>query len=209
MLRVGLTGSLASGKSTVARIWAGEGVPVVSADELARRAVEPGSEGLAEVVDAFGREVLRADGTLDRERIREQVFRDDEARRLLESILHPRIAELRDEWMSERRREGAALVVAEIPLLFEVGAEDDFEVTVVVDASRGERLRRLVEDRGIEPDQARRMMDAQMNPAEKRRRADRILENDGSRADVREAALELLAWLRRRAKQDAPEAGSP
>jgi len=194
-LNIGLSGSVASGKSTVARIWAEAGVPVVSADELARRAVEPGSEGLAEVVRAFGPEVLRADGTLDRDALRHRVFRDEGARQRLESILHPRIAELREAWTREREAEGAPVVVAEIPLLFEVGGEKAFDVTVVVDAPEEERLRRLTAERGIHEDEARRIMAAQMDPEEKRRRADVVLENDGSRAKLGRKALDLLSEL--------------
>lgn len=203
MLTVGLTGSVASGKSTVARIWAAADVPVISADELAREAVRPGSEGLAEVVDAFGAGVLTDDGTLDRDAVRARVFGDDEARRTLESILHPRIAALRDAWTAEREAEGARLVVAEIPLLFEAGLQDACDVTVVVHASRRERLRRLVEERGLDTEEARRIMDAQMDPAEKRRRADHVLENDGSPEELREAAVELLGRLRARASATA------
>lgn len=199
MLTVGLTGSVASGKSAVARIWADDGVPVVSADELAREVVRPGSEGLAEVVDAFGTGVLREDGTLDRDAVRARVFGDDAARRELESILHPRIAALRDSWVAEREAEGAELVVAEIPLLFEAGLEDEYDVTVVVHASRRERLRRLEGERGIEAEEARRIMDAQMDPDEKRRRADFVLENEGSPAELRDAAIDLLGRLRDRA----------
>lgn len=203
MLTVGLTGSVASGKSTVARLWADEGVPVVSADDLARRVVEPGSEGLAEVVEAFGPGVLAPDGTLDRDALRDRVFRDSGARRRLEAILHPRIAALREGWTAARRAEGAELVVAEIPLLYEAGLADDFDVVVVVHASTRERLRRLVEERGLEPDDARRIMESQMDADEKRRRADRVLENDGTRDDLGRAARALLDELRDRASRKA------
>jgi len=202
VLTVGLTGSVASGKSTVARVWEEEGVPVVSADELARRVVEPGSPGLAEVVEAFGDRVLAPDGTLDREALRRRVFRDPEERRRLEGILHPRIEALRRRWMESRRREGAALAVAEIPLLFEAGRAGDFDVVVVVDASPEERLRRMVEGRGLDRDEAERIMESQMDPAEKRERADRVVENDGSRAELERAARALLDELRRRARRD-------
>ncbi|NIP60070.1 MAG: dephospho-CoA kinase [Gemmatimonadetes bacterium] len=196
MLTVGLTGSVASGKSTVARVWAEAGVPVVSADELARRAVRPGSSGLEEVARAFGEEILAPDGSLDRGALRRRVFRDEKARRRLEGILHPRIEALRRRWIEERREEGAPLVVAEVPLLFEVGLADDFDVTVVVHAGREERLRRLVEERGLAEDEARRMIDAQLDPEEKRRRADVVLENDGTIAELEERADRLLDRLR-------------
>jgi dephospho-CoA kinase len=196
MIRVGLTGNVASGKSSVAGIWAGEGIPVVSADELAREAVAPGTPGLDEVRLAFGEGVVAADGTLDRGALRRRVFSDDEARARLEALLHPRIRTLRDRWMDARRSEGAPFVVAEIPLLFETGGERDFDVTVFVDAPDEERLRRLVSFRGIAEDEARRIMAAQMEPARKRALADHTLANDGSMEELRRAALALLDELR-------------
>lgn len=200
MLTVGLTGSVASGKSTVARIWEAAGVPVVSADELARTVVEPGTEGHHAVAEAFGEDVLAPDGTLDREVLRARVFRSDDDRRRLEEILHPRIAALRDRWMAERRAGGAELAVAEIPLLYEAERADDVDLVVVVDASEEERLRRLVEERGLEPEEARRIMESQMDPDEKRRRADRVLVNDGTRAELEGVARAMLAELRELAR---------
>ena len=147
MLNVGLTGNVASGKSRVAALWAQRGVPVVSADDLSRTAVAPGSPGLEEVRQAFGPGVLAGDGTLDRGALRRIVFDDDQARARLEAILHPRIRALREEWLARRRAEGEALVVSEIPLLYETGLDADVDVTVLVDAPAAERLRRMMEDR--------------------------------------------------------------
>jgi len=192
---VGLTGNVAAGKSAVAEIWRAEGVPVVSADDLARDAVVPGSEGLTEVVAAFGPDVLTSTGDLDRERVRDRVFRDPGARRTLEAILHPRIAGLRSAWILARADEGHALVVSEIPLLFEVGLEGDFDTTVLVDAPEAVRLARLVDQRGLDPGEAARIVKAQMDPAEKRSRADFILDNDGTLDELRAAALALLPLL--------------
>lgn len=196
MIEVGLTGCAASGKSTVARIWASEGVPVLSADDLAREVVEPGSLGLREVVEAFGDDVLAVDGTLDRKAVRDRVFHDEAQRRRLEEILHPRIADRRDQWLRDRRAEGRPLVVVEVPLLFEVGLEGEFDVVVTVHASREECLRRLTGDRGLEPDVARRILDAQMDPEEKRARADVVVDNQGTLEDLRAAALKTLSELR-------------
>lgn len=199
MLQVGLTGNAASGKSTVARIWSDAGVPVVSADVLARRAVEPGSEGLTEVVREFGPDVLAADGTLDRGRMRARIVRDAGARRRLEAILHPRIAGLREAWIRERAREGAPLVVSEVPLLYEAGLEGEFDLVVFVDAPEAERRRRLVEERAMDPDEADRLMASQGDPAEKRRLAHHILDNDGSLEELASRAGALLAVLRTQA----------
>ncbi len=205
MLVVGLTGNAAAGKSTVARVWAEEGVPVISADELAREAVSPGSEGLARVVDAFGREILGADGSLDRARLRDVVFRDGGARARLEEILHPLIWRLRTEWMRQRALEGHRITVAEVPLLFEAGLEADFDVTVLVDAPEDLRRARLVELRGIEPGEAQRIMDAQLDPAIKRARAHHVLENTGSLEELGRSARALLTRLRRQADEGARE----
>lgn len=193
--RVGLTGNVASGKSTVAGVWAGAGVPVMDSDQLARQAVEPGSPGLREVVEAFGPAVLQGDGTLDRGALRDRVFRDPSARKRLEGILHPRIATLRDAWLEEQGRAGAPLVVLEIPLLFEAGLEDSVDEIVLVDAPASQRLARLEDRRGLGPEEARRMMDAQMDPALKRERSDHVLENDGTVDRLRKEALKLLGRL--------------
>ena len=206
VLEVALTGNLASGKSTVLRVWEEAGVPVVSADQLARLAVEPGSGGLEAVVDAFGEGVLAPDGSLDRARLRRVVFSDPAARKRLEAILHPRIAAARERWVRARRSDGASLVAAEIPLLFETGLEKDFDVTVFVDAPEEARLARALADleRGLDEAEARRIMAAQMDPSEKRRRADRVLANDGSAQQLRARALDLLAELREMAATAAP-----
>ncbi|MBW3534114.1 MAG: dephospho-CoA kinase [Gemmatimonadetes bacterium] len=197
MLSVALTGNVASGKSAVGETWAREGVPVVSADELARRAVAPGSEALQKVRRTFGEEVMASDGTLDRDALRRRVFQDDDARGRLESIVHPRVWALWESWLRERAAEDHALVAAEIPLLYETGRQHDFDVVVVVDAPEAERLRRLVELRGLDEAEARRIMASQMGPAEKRRKADHVLVNDGSLESLEARARALLETLRR------------
>ncbi len=147
MLRVGLTGGIGAGKSTVSAELASSGAVVVDADQLARRVVEPGSPGLAEVVEAFGSGVLRADGTLDRPALARVAFADDASRRRLNAILHPRIAEL-------TLRETAAappdaVVVHDVPLLVENGLAPNYQLVLVVTAPADERVRRLVVDRGL------------------------------------------------------------
>jgi dephospho-CoA kinase len=198
VLTVALTGDVAAGKSTVAAIWKEAGVPVVSADELAREVTAVGSEGLAEVRRAFGEGVIAADGSLDRDAMRGLAFRDPAVRARLEAIVHPRIESRRRAWMEARRREGAPLVVAEIPLLFEVGLDDAHDVSVVVTAPVDVRRRRLVE-RGVDAGEAGRIMNAQMDPARKAALADYVLENDGTLDDLEDRALALLGVLLRRA----------
>ena len=199
MLSVGLTGNVASGKSTVAEVWAKAGVPVVSADELSRRAVMPGSPALLEIRQAFGEGVIAPDGTLDREHMRALVFGDDQARERLERILHPRIRALRSDWMEERRRVGDTLVVSEVPLLFEIGGERDFDLVVLVDAPADVRLERLMRTRGHGEAEARRIMDAQMDPERKRAAADIVIDNDGSLEELAAEATRVLEELRKRA----------
>lgn len=202
MISVGLTGNVASGKSLVLSHWASAGVPVISADELSRQVVRPGSPGLRAVRAEFGDGVIAGDGSLDRAALRARVFADDEARSRLEAILHPRIWELRSEWLAERHAEGAPLVVSEIPLLFETGRAGDFDVTVLVHAPDSLRLDRLVETRGLAEAEARRIMAAQMGQEDKRRLADIVIENAGSKEELADAAERVLADLRRRAPME-------
>lgn len=199
MMKVALTGNVASGKTTLARIWAGEGVPLISADELAREAVAPGTPGLRAVATLLGPEALKEDGTLDRDRARAMVFSDVSLRKEMEGILHPIIRGLRDDRMERVARQGNHLVVAEIPLLFEVGLEGEYDVVVLVHAPFEERLRRLTRIRGLEEEEARRILDSQIPSEEKLRRASYVIRNDGSEEDLAVRALALLDLLRARA----------
>jgi dephospho-CoA kinase len=201
MMTVAITGNAAAGKSTVARIWAEAGIPVISADDLARDVVAAGSPGLAAVVEAFGAKFLREDGSLHRAALRDWVFRDEEDRKRLEAILHPRIRALRDLWMARMRQEGHPLVVAEIPLLFEIGSEGDYEAVVFVDAPEEERVRRLVEDRGLKRREAKRIVESQLPAEGKRGRADFVLDNLGTPVELRERSLALLDLLRAKARR--------
>ena len=201
MLRVGLTGNIASGKSSVVGAWRSLGARVVDADELARRAVEPGTPALREIADAWGPGVLDAEGALDRAALRGIVFADPEARARLESIVHPAVYALREEEYRRAEERGEPLVVADIPLLFEVGLADEFDVVVLVDAPEEERERRLVEDRGLDREEARRMIAAQMPAELKRARADVLIENDGTLEELDARAREVWAELVRRAEE--------
>lgn len=198
MVVVGLTGNVAAGKSTVAELWRDAGVPVVSADQLARTAVEPGSAALARIVDLFGKAVLTEDGSLDRAAVRRRVFRDGEALRHLEAIVHPEVGRLRDEWTEDRRAEGAPLVVWEIPLLFETGMEAEVDVVVVVDAPAEVRRERIVKTRGMTREEADAVMAAQQPSDAKRSRADIVLDGGGTREELAAAAAEALRGLRLR-----------
>jgi dephospho-CoA kinase len=201
MLKVALTGNVASGKTTVAEIWSGAGIPLVRADDLAREVVVPGSQGLSRVVEAFGEEVLLEDGTLARTELRDRIVEDAGERRRLEEILHPLIGALRDSWMKSQEKAGATLVVAEIPLLFEVGLEGEYDVVVLVSAPSEERLRRLVADRGMTEDAASGLMATQIPDEEKVSKADYLLDNSGTGEDLEIRSLALLDLLRARARK--------
>ncbi|HEY7767351.1 dephospho-CoA kinase [Longimicrobium sp.] len=199
MLKVGLTGNIAAGKSTVARAWRELGATVVDADELSRQAVEPGTPAHAAIAAEWGTWVLEEGGTLDRAALRQIVFADPDARARLESIVHPAVAALRDEHFRDAADRGERLVVADVPLLFEVGMADEFDVVVLVDAPEETRLMRLVGDRGLEPDEARKMMAAQMPAELKRARADVVIENTRSLGDLQRRAKDVWAALVARA----------
>jgi dephospho-CoA kinase len=202
VLTVALTGNVASGKSTVAGIWRDTGVPVISADHLAREVVERGSEGLSAVTDAFGPEIVTHDGFLRRDVLRGIVFQDPEKRALLESITHPLIRRRRDAWLEEMEIQGHLLAAAEVPLLFEADLADDFDVSVTVAASRDVSLRRLTDTRGISPEESVRIWEAQIDPSEKAARSDYVIWNDGGMDDLRAQALSLLDLLRARARRE-------
>ena len=199
MLSVALTGNVAAGKSMVAARWAEMGVPVVSADDLARRAVVRDAPGLRAVTEAFGEGVLSADGTLDRGRLREIVFAEAAARERLEQILHPIIWTLREEWLDERRTEGVALAVSEIPLLFETGRQGDFDAVVLVDAPVEVRLGRIIENRGLDEIEARRIMASQLDSSAKRERSGFVIDNFGTPEALAAEADRVLSELRTQA----------
>lgn len=200
MLKVGLTGNIASGKSTVASVWRELGAIVVDADELARRAVEPGSPALASIVARWGAGMLQSSGTLDRAALRDRAFRDPAERAALEGIIHPRVAELRGEEFRRAERSGAAVVVADIPLLFEVGLASDFDVVVLVDAPESVRRERIVRHRDLDGAEADRMIASQMPATEKRLLADLIIDNSGSIEELRARAREAWEEIERRAE---------
>jgi dephospho-CoA kinase len=203
MLRVALTGNVASGKSAVAEEWRRLGAPIIDADELAREVIQPGSPGHARVVERFGWSVLTADGAVDRARLRDIVFNDEARRQQLESILHPEIRRLRAEREAALAAAGAEIVVNVIPLLYEVGMAGEFDVVVLVDAPEEVRLARIVEKRGLSVEQARRMIAAQMPATEKRRRATIVIENDATLEALAQRARTVWDSIRMRAEECA------
>ncbi|MCW1249094.1 dephospho-CoA kinase [Acaricomes phytoseiuli] len=189
MLSIGLTGGIAAGKSLVAARLAELGAVLIDADVLAREVVEPGSAGLAEVVQAFGEGVIASDGGLDRPRLGELIFDDPRARERLNAIVHPRVraraAELRAS-----APEGA-IVVQDIPLLVETGQGPDFHLVIVVDAPESLQISRMTSRRGLSEAEARGRLAAQAARAERLAAADIVIDNSGTP----EAALETVEVL--------------
>jgi dephospho-CoA kinase len=209
MFRIGLTGNIASGKSAVARVWARRGAPVIDADVLAREAVAPGSPGLEKVRRLFGDAAVTEDG-LDRTAVRRMVFADPSARERLEAVIHPEVGRLRAEEEARLQAMGATVVVHDIPLLFEVGLAREFDLVVVVDAPEPVRVGRLARDRGLSSDEIQGLMAAQMPAAEKRARADVVIDNAGSLAELEvEAGRVWDEVIRPAARADDGELDGP
>lgn len=184
---IALTGGIASGKSTVSQRLAEHGAVIVDADKLARDVVEPGTPELDEIREAFGGEVIAADGTLDRAALGAIVFADPEALARLNGITHPgvwRRATARFE--AAAAADPAAVVVYDVPLLVEAAADRPlhFDRIVVVEANRDERMRRLVDDRGMRPEDAANRIASQTGDEERRAVADVVLDNNGSPGDL-------------------------
>ena len=193
MLRIGLTGGIGAGKSTVAARLAAHGAVVVDADRLARQVLAPGSEGLAEVVARFGPQVLAPGGSLDRAALGAVVFADAAAREQLNAITHPRIAELTTLAIAEAGPE--AVVVHDVPLLVENRMGSRYHLVLVVHAPTAERVRRLTTERGMSADDAWARVRAQADDEARRASADVWLDNTGAAEDLL-AAVDRL-WVQR------------
>ena len=184
MIRLGLTGSLGAGKSTVGHLLERKGAVRIDADALARRAVEPGTEALARIRERFGDSVIAADESLDRAALRSIVFADRDALASLEAIVHPEVDRLRAERLGAAEAGGARVVVIEIPLLFEKGLEEEFDAVVVVDAPEALRRERVCASRRISAAEFDAMDRAQWAPEKKRAAADHVIWNDRDLDDL-------------------------
>ncbi|HET7069099.1 MAG TPA: dephospho-CoA kinase [Nocardioides sp.] len=192
-MRVGLTGGVASGKSTVSAMLRELGAVVVDADALARDVVGMGTPGLEEVVTEFGPEVLGVDGNLDRARLGAIVFADPSRRAALEAIIHPRVRARAAEL--EEAAPAGVLVVHDIPLLVETGQAPSFDAVVVVDVPEALQVERAIADRGWSPDEARARVAAQATRAERLAAATHVVDNTGTIADLRQRVAEVLDEL--------------
>ncbi|HEY8831791.1 MAG TPA: dephospho-CoA kinase [Gemmatimonadaceae bacterium] len=207
MIRIGLTGNIASGKSEIAKMLADRGATVIDADLLAREAVEPETQALRDIVKRWGKDVLNEDGSLDRAALRRIVFADQSELDALNRIVHPGVTRLRDREIAQARDRGDPLVICVIPLLFERNIVDEFDAIVLVDSPRPLRLERLVATRGMEATDAMNMIASQMPAELKRARADYVIENNGSLGDLERDVNALWSSLQRDAQRTSPVAG--
>jgi dephospho-CoA kinase len=198
MLLVGLTGNIASGKSTVAQLLSEHGATIIDADVLARRAVEKGSAVYDAIVKRWGTSILAPDGHLDRAALRRVVFREPKELEALNELVHPEVERLRNLRIDEAKKRGDRIVVCDIPLLFEKKMVDRFDRIILVDAPRPLRLERLVEERGLRETEAMDMIAAQMPAELKRARADFVIDNSGTLSELERKVDDVWAELNRR-----------
>jgi dephospho-CoA kinase len=197
MLLVGLTGNIASGKSTVAQLFGRWGATLIDADVLARQAVNVGTPAYHAIVERWGEGVTAPDGLIDRRELRQRVFSDSEQLEALNAIVHPEVQRLRDQLVDDARRRGDRIVVCDIPLLFERRLAEQFDRIVLVDAPRPVRMDRLVRDRGLETTEAMKMIASQMPAELKRARADYLIDNMGTQQELELRAREVWEALQR------------
>ena len=192
MKLIGLTGGIASGKSTVSAILRRLGSQVIDADALARQVVEPHQPGWNEIVDTFGREILQSDQTLDRKKLRKLVFDEPKARKQLEAITHPKIRRLAQEKIAECAATGAPLVVYEAPLLFETGIHLWLRPVILVACDTAAQKRRLRQRDSLTEPEIEQHLGAQMSLEEKRKLADYVIDNNGTLEDLESTVKRLV-----------------
>jgi len=198
VLRVGLTGGIATGKSVVAAAFSEQGAFVLDADTLGHELMEPGMPAHGEIRAAFGDGVLSADGRIDRKKLGDRIFTNPVARQRLNAILHPRIlAEVEDRILDFARRFPGGIAVVQAALVVEAGVRSRFDRIVVTHCDPQTQARRLVERDGISREQARRRISAQAEPGERLAAADHVIDTSGSLDETRARAREVLAALRR------------
>ena len=195
MRKIALTGGIATGKSYVASRLRARGIPVVDADVLAREAVMPGSDGLKAVVKRFGEDVLTPEGTLNRARLGEIVFRDKQARSDLEAIIHPFVRRKIDEFFAALP-DGQRFGVADVPLLYETGRQRNFDRVIVAATSRDRQIARIMSRDGLAREEAERRVAAQLPIEAKVALADYVIRTDGTHEETDQQVEKLVAELR-------------
>ena len=196
MKLVGLTGGIASGKSTVAKILQGLGAAIVNADDLAREVVLPGREAWKEIVASFGADILQTDQNLDRQKLRTLIFNQPEARKRLESIIHPRVRALAEERIRQYGAAGYPVVIYEVPLLFEGKLQEWLRPVILVACDVETQTARLQKRDHLTAADAEKHIAAQMSLKDKRRLADYVIENNGSLEDLERQTRQILEELK-------------
>lgn len=193
---LGLTGGIATGKSTVTAMLRERGIPVIDADQIAREVVEPGKPAYEAIVRHFGREILLEDGQIHRKKLGEIVFSDEAERQKLNAIVHPEVRRVMREEAEEAEKNGAPIVFMDIPLLFESKLQHMVEKIVVVYAPPETQLARMIERDELEEEQAKKRLRAQFPIEQKRDGADFLIDNSRTREETERQVEELLARLR-------------
>jgi dephospho-CoA kinase len=204
MLVVGLTGGIASGKSTVSQMFREAGIPVICADELAHEVVKPGSAALDKIRQTFGDEFIDSEGNLDRAAMARLVFDDKSRRKDLESIIHPRVAEEQRKLIREFAAQGHNIVVVDVPLLYESGLEESFDMILVAYVPHEVQIQRLIARDRVTDKEARSRLDAQLPIDKKKRLAGRVIDNTGPVEHTREQVLGIIKELRALAESGGP-----
>lgn len=192
---MGLTGGIASGKTTVAKMFQRLGAAIVDADVLSREVVEPGQAAWQDIVTIFGREVLQANQTLDRQKLRTIIFNNPNARKQLETIIHPRVRSLAEQRIREHREAGYAVVIYVVPLLFEGNLQEGLRPVILVACDIKFQRQRLEQRDHIDGAAAQKHIDAQMSLEEKRRLADYVIENNAGLEELEEQVRQVYAKL--------------
>jgi dephospho-CoA kinase len=200
MLTVALTGNIAAGKSTVAELFRRWGATVIDADALVREVQAPGTPVLAAISKRFGADVLQPDGSLDRAALRAKVMGDAAALAKLNALVHPAVARRREQLLEEAWKRGDAIVVNDIPLLFEALDPRQFDVVILVDAPVPLRHARLRAMRGLSAEEADQMLAAQMPAVQKRKASTYVIDNEGDLAELARRARAVYDELERRAR---------
>lgn len=195
MLLIGLTGGIGSGKSTVAAMLRDQGIRVVDADQIAREVVETGQPALAELVEVFGQDILNDDGSLNRQELANRAFATEEATNALNTITHPRIEQETQRQFDLAAAEKENFLVYDMPLLVERGLHEEMDMVIVVHTDIEERVRRLVEHRGLDEDDVRRRMSHQVDDVTRLASADVLIDNNGSVDHLRKQVDDFLATL--------------
>ncbi len=184
MVKIAVTGGAGSGKTSVCRRLRSLGLDVISADDAAKQAVVPGSAALQKIAGIFGKKILLPDGSLNRKMLRQIITEDDAARKNLENILHHEISNLILKNVVQLEKEGRSIVVIEVPLLFELDLQDQYDRVIVVSASRESRIQRLMARDNISRESAEKLIKLQMPDSKKIEGADYVVRNEGSKADL-------------------------